>query len=62
MSNWLTEVIAREAVYDEGYEAGKTSAAEHIFEELDKLKKEGGVIWTNYAEAVLTELKKKYNK
>ena len=60
MSDWLTEAIARETAYDEGYEAGKTSAAEDIFEELDKLKKEGGVIWTNYAEAVLKELKRKY--
>lgn len=33
-----------------------------IFEEIDKLAKEGGVIWTNYASAVLAELKKKYTE
>jgi hypothetical protein len=54
--------IATEVAYKNGYEAGKEAAAEQIFEELDKLKAEGGVIWTNYAEAVLIKLKKKYNK
>jgi hypothetical protein len=37
MSNWLTDVIARETAYDEGYEAGKQSAAEQIFEDLCRL-------------------------
>ena len=37
MSNWLTEVIAKEAAYDEGFEAGKRTAAEQILEDLVKL-------------------------
>lgn len=56
----MNEYIATEIAYNNGYAAGKTSAAEDIFEELDKLKKEGGVIWTNYSEAVLEQLKRKY--
>ena len=34
-SSWLSEVIAREAKYDEGYEAGKQAAAEEIFERIE---------------------------
>ena len=37
MSNWLTEAIARESAYDEGYEAGKQAAAEQIFADLEKI-------------------------
>ena len=37
MSNWLTDAIALEAKYDEGYEAGKRAAAEEILEDLVKL-------------------------
>lgn len=37
MSNWLTEVIAKEAAYDEGFEAGKQAAAEQILEDLVRL-------------------------
>ena len=39
-SNWLTEVIAREKAYDEGYEAGKNSAAEQIFADFSKALEE----------------------
>ena len=35
MSNWLTDAIALEAKYDEGYEAGKQAAAEQIFEAVE---------------------------
>ena len=34
-SSWLSEVIAREVKYDEGYEAGKQAAAEEIFERIE---------------------------
>ena len=37
MSNWLTNAIALEAKYEEGYEAGKQAAAEEILEDLVKL-------------------------
>ncbi len=37
MSNWLTNAVALEAKYDEGYEAGKQAAAEQIFEDLVRL-------------------------
>lgn len=35
-SNWLTDVIARETAYDNGYEAGKQAAAEQIFADLEE--------------------------
>ncbi len=35
MSNWLTDAIAKENAYDEGYEAGKTAATEEIFENIE---------------------------
>lgn len=65
--------IATEIAYKNGYKADEQAAAKQIFEEFDKLRVEGEVIWTNYAEAALTELKnyaetvlielmKKYNK
>ena len=37
MSNWLTEVIAKEAAYDEGFDAGKRAAAEEMIEDLVRL-------------------------
>lgn len=52
------DCIAR-LFYAKGYRK-TTDVAEEIFAEIDKLAKEGGVIWTNYASAVLAELKKKY--
>ena len=35
MGNWLTDAIALEAKYDEGYEAGKQAAAEQIFADIE---------------------------
>ena len=35
--NWLTDAIAREVAYAEGYEAGKQAAAEEMIEDLVKL-------------------------
>jgi hypothetical protein len=60
MYEYINEALARETAYDEGYEAGKQAAAEDILEEITKLSKEGGVIWTNYARACVEILKKKY--
>ena len=37
MNNWLTNAIALEAKYDEGYEAGKQAVVEQIFEELEEI-------------------------
>lgn len=34
MSNWLTNAIALEAKYDEGYSAGKQAAAEELINEI----------------------------
>ena len=34
MGNWLTDVIAKETAYDEGYEAGKKAAVEEFIERL----------------------------
>ena len=48
-------------IQEQGYRKA-SEVAEEIFVEIDKLAKEGGVIWTNYASAVLAELKKKYTE
>jgi hypothetical protein len=57
MNNWLTDAIAKEAKYDEGYEAGKQAAAEQIFADIDKLH----LHVSNECEArAYEELKKKY--
>ena len=60
MDNWSIDNTTLEAKYDEGYRAGSQDTAEHILSEIDKLSREGGVIWTNYARALLQQLKKKY--
>ena len=58
--NWLTDVIARETAYDEGYEAGKQATAEQIFAELEHASK----YWKGYVSSdvgkTIAELKKKY--
>ena len=66
MSNWLTEAIALEAKYDEGYEAGKQAAAEQIFADIERAMRSSKttlvgqqfyhVVLENYIE----ELKNKY--
>lgn len=56
-TNWLTDAIAKETAYEEGYEAGKQAAAEQIFKEIDKLH----IHVSNVYEArAYEELKKKY--
>ena len=35
--NWLTDVIAREVAYAEGFDAGRQAAAEEMIEDLVKL-------------------------
>ena len=57
MSNWLTDAIALEAKYDEGYEAGKQAAAEQIFADLDRLHLH---VSNEYEARAYEELKKKY--
>lgn len=57
MSNWLTDAIALEAKYDEGYEAGKQAAAEQIFADLDRLHLH---VANEYEARAYEELKKKY--
>ena len=37
MGNWLTDAVALEVKYDEGYSTGKQAAAEQIFADLGKL-------------------------
>ena len=56
-TNWLTDAIAKETAYEEGYEAGKQAAAEQIFKDIDKLH----IHVSNVYEArAYEELKKKY--
>jgi hypothetical protein len=57
MSNWLTAAIAKETAYDEGYEAGKQSAAEQIFADIDRLHLH---VSNEYEARAYEELKKKY--
>ena len=64
MSNWLTEAIARESAYDEGYEAGKQAAAEQLFTELEREVIENSDAWCYKPKDELldqvAEFKKKY--
>lgn len=57
MNNWLTNAIALEAKYDEGYEAGKQATAEQIFADIDKLHIH---VSNEYEARAYEELKKKY--
>lgn len=60
MSNWLTETIAKETAYEEGYEAGKQSAAEQIFADLEHLLIYN-VDWiASISYSQFADLKKKY--
>ena len=43
--NWLTDVIARETAYDEGYEAGKKAIAEELVEILEAAKEDPVSDW-----------------
>ena len=66
MSNWLTEAIARESAYDEGYEAGKQAAAEQIFADLSDILRRskttiiGQQFYCSVLDSYVAELKKKY--
>lgn len=55
--NWLTDAIALEAKYEEGYEAGKVAAAEQIFADIDRLHLH---VANEYEARAYEELKKKY--
>ena len=66
MSNWLTDVIAKETAYDEGYEAGKQAAVEQIFADLSDILRRskttiiGQQFYHSVLDIYITELKKKY--
>lgn len=66
MSNWLTDAIALEAKYDEGYEAGKQAVAEQIFEDIEsamrlsKTTHVGQQFYGLVLETCITNIKKKY--
>ena len=66
MSNWLTDVIAREAAYDEGFEAGKQSAAEQILADIEsamrlsKTTHVGQQFYGLILETCVNNIKKKY--
>lgn len=55
-TNWLTEVIAREAAYDKGYSVGKQTILDEIDDILDRCAHDnGGMIVRE-----LKELKERY--
>lgn len=56
MANWLTEAIAKETAYDEGYEAGKQIVLDEIDDILDRCAHDNGAMIVR----ALKELKKKY--
>ena len=66
MSNWLTDVTAKEAAYDGGYKAGKQSTAEQIFTDLDDILRHskttliGQQFYCSVLDNYVAELKKKY--
>ena len=66
MSNWLAEAVAKENAYKEEYEAGKQTAVEQIFKELEsililnKTTHCGQRFYFIHLEDDIAELKKKY--
>ena len=61
--DYINETIAREASYNEGYEAGKAAAAESILDEIETLAYavgEKSTIQIFQIRKLLDELRKKY--
>jgi hypothetical protein len=58
MSNWLTEAIARENAYDNGYEAGKQVVLDEIDDILDRCAHDNGAMIVR----ALKELREKYRR
>ncbi len=56
MSNWLTEAIAKETAYDEGYEAGKQIVLDELDDILDRCAHDNGRMIVK----ALKELREKY--
>ena len=54
--NWLMDAIAKEAKYDEGYEAGKNMILDEIDDILDRCAHDNGAMIVG----ALKELKKKH--
>ena len=54
--NWLMDAIAKEAKYDEGYEAGKNMILNEIDDILDRCAHDNGAMIVR----ALKELKEKY--
>jgi hypothetical protein len=57
-NNWLTDVIAKENAYDEGYEAGKQVVLDEIDDILDRCAHDNGEMIVR----ALKELKEKYRR
>ena len=57
-SNWLTDAIAKEVAYDEGYSAGKQAILDEIDDILDRCAHDNGAMIVR----ALKELKKKYKR
>ena len=66
MGNWLTDAVALEIKYDEGYSAGKLAAAEQIFADIEsamrlsKTTHVGQQFYGLVLETCVNNLKKKY--
>lgn len=63
---YISDAIARETAYTEGYEAGKQAAAEQIFTDLSDILRRskttliGQQFYCSVLDSYVAELKKKY--
>jgi hypothetical protein len=57
-NNWLTDIIAKENAYDEGYEAGKQVVLDEIDDILDRCAHDNGAMIVS----ALKELREKYRR
>jgi hypothetical protein len=57
-NNWLTDVIAKENAYDNGYEAGKQVVLDEIDDILDRCAHDNGAMIVR----ALKELREKYRR
>ena len=66
MGNWLTDAVALEVKYDQGYSAGKQAAAEQIFADIEsamrlsKTTHVGQQFYGLVLETCVNNIKKKY--
>lgn len=58
-SNWLTDVVAKEVAYDEGYSAGKNMVLDEVEEILDNCAHDNGAMFVRELKALLKKHRRK---